>query len=467
MVRVRASLDRNGRAIALSSATLVAACTSLVGVVPSDVPDVDARVDAAAVAPDGDGAARCPAPVPGYPSGDRDFTLRQPIDPRIYNFVVTGAGQDADGRVYVFGAMPDCHGPGGTLDAAVIRVNEVGGLDPTFGANGMACAPREAGDRGPEVPYAFGVDPRGRVVLAGMYTAPSSGARPVPFVARFDPAGQPDPSLGRGGALRLASAALAGEGGAALALRVEDDGVVLVGAQRPPADDSGYGFVTRLLEDGRPDPGFNGGEVWVDRTSWAFSAVASDGRGYAVAGATRDGHHPTVVKLGRDGRPETAFGRDGVALDRRLALDVRGLALDRRGGLLLAGGIPGDARGVMVRLDAQGAPDGDFGDREGLAYLNVPWNPAFQLSTLLTTQCDGRLVVASNAEESGFRLVRLDPDGRRDARFGEGGMVRQGQILETGSVRVFASLVSPRDGRITVVTSWRGDRDIGLWRFWP
>ncbi len=439
------------------------ACTRLVGEVPADV----GVVDAADVVTGGDGSSACPSSTPGHAPGEPDLTLRSLVDPRLADFYIKGAAQDALGRIYVCGAMFGCGVAGEPLDVAVLRLTDDGVLDETFGDHGVACTGREPDDSLNNSAFAVAIDGRGRAVLAGDYYVDARLPQGGVLVARFDARGQPDESIGPHGFRRYAVALTPGAPRASsFFVLPEADGLVLTGGENDLSDLSTYGFVMRLRDDGTPDPSFHHGEVWFGPAFWSLSSVARTPAGYVVAGASRGEYSPRIVMLGRDGEPVTTFGSDGAATHTQRGLLVRGLATDARGGYMLAGEVRGSGVTGLVRFDPDGRPDLAFGLDHGVTVLAVPWLSGYQLASALARPCDGRLVVAGSAGANGFTLARVATDGRRDMSFGNDGFVHGGG---TGSMplHVYATLVHPRDGRITVVTSTNDDRDVTLWRYWP
>lgn len=458
-MQTRAPL-RHGRGGALGlGVSLVAACTQLVGVPV----DAGAGHDAAPA----DTSSLCGIPMTGHAPGERDETLGEQVDPRLDALFVKGAAQDALGRVYVYGTMYGCREPGTSTDAAVLRFTEDGMLDPSFGDRGFACPYRVPGDPLHYAAYSLAIDSRGRVVLAGLYYVSVQRPQPGVAVARLDEQGQVDTTFGTNGLLRLPIGLERGAMSASCyAVLAEDDGLVLAGAETDPFGNSTYGFITRLREDGTTDPSFHRGEVRFDTSTWAFSSILRAPQGYAVVGSTRAEYRPRVLMLGRDGEPVTSFGADGVATHTYRDVLARGLALDPSGGFIVAGEFRDSRSAALVRFSDRGVLDPNFGIDQGLSLPGVPWFATAQLAPVLARQCDGRLLVAGSAGAPGFTLARIDSNGRRDPRFGNGGSVRVTSPGVNPSY-VYAVLVHPVDGRITVVTSFSFDHDVALWRFWP
>lgn len=448
--------DRRRALVVLAS--LLSACTRLVGEVPSE-----AGADAF------DAAAVCPTATAGHAPGEPDPTLQGHInDDRLALFHLKGAQQDALGRVYAYGALFGCSGPSDVTDVAVVRLTENGALDGTFGDRGLACTGRASGDTVQNSAFALTIDHRGRVVVAGLYYVDLATVTPSTLVARFDADGRPDEGFGPHGFRRLPLGLDSGSPhSCALAVYADADGIVLAGAESDPFNPSSYGFLTRLRGDGAIDTSFRRGEVWFDGSSWSFSALARTPRGqYLAAGASRVELRPRVVMFGSDGEPVTSFGVGSVATHTRRDLLVRGFVPDARGGFVLGGGLRGTQSAGLVRFDANGLEDRDFGAGESMTTLPLAWNPGYGLSPVLARQCDGRMLLVSGDGGPGFTLARVDGNGVRDTTFG-GGLVAFGPVQGTAGFHEYAALVHPRDGRITVVTTWNDNRGLALWRFWP
>lgn len=441
---------------------LGAACTRVTGVAPDDAPGSDAT-DARA-----DGALACPPRATGHAAGEADTSLMGPIDdPRLADFHLKGAAHDAAGRIYVYGAAYGCSGPRDVTDAMVVRFTADGALDDTFGDDGVACTGREAQDAVPNAAFAFTLDDRGRVVLAGLSYVNLAAFQPNALVARFEADGRPDETFGPNGFRRL-PIGLRSEApwSCAYAVHADADGIVIAGAEHDPFQASSYGFVARLDGEGEFDPTFNRGRAVYETAAWALSSVVRTPAGYAVAGASREVYQPMVVMLGRDGTRVSRFGLGGVATHTRSNLQVRGLELDARGGFVLGGGIVDTRTTGLVRFTPEGAVDTGFGI-DGLASAPVQWDPGYRLDPALARRCDGRLLVVGGDGVSGFTLAGLDASGARDGSFGVDGLVRLTPPAGSRPFHSYATLVHPRDGRVTVVTASNNSRGIALWRFWP
>jgi uncharacterized delta-60 repeat protein len=186
------------------------------------------------------------------------------------------------------------------------RYRSDGRVDASFGTNGSAASRL----------HFFGSEVRtvleqrdGTLVAAGWGIDDAEDTYGV--VARYHASGQPDPSFGDGGAVRLKLPEGASEVGAYAAALQADGKIVLAGGA------GGRFLVARYLKSGQPDMsfagiGFAGIEVGGRRESYASAVrVQRDGR-IVAAGATRRGKARqedfALVRLRPTATPTTRFG---------------------------------------------------------------------------------------------------------------------------------------------------------------
>jgi uncharacterized delta-60 repeat protein len=297
------------------------------------------------------------------------------------------------------------------------------------------------------------------------------------------PAGSLDPGFGQGGKVVVKPPAEAGEwpGGQA----VQPDGAVVVVGTAAPAR-NGYAFLLlRFLPDGRLDSSFGtGGRVWTDLVTLATPlrgavvgdlalgsssasavVVQSDGR-IVVGGSTQSGGTTAfaVMRYLPDGRPDAAFGSDGLALtdfDPATNDSVTALSL-LPDGRILAAGAAGDAVGLARYL-----PDGRLDPSFGPAKNGTVTTTQGLLNALsLGSDPGGRLLVAGQAGTSGgpfdFGAARYSPDGVLDPSFGQRGVV----ATDLGSTGEWAAGVASGPGG-TVIAAGASGSSFTLLRYLP
>jgi uncharacterized delta-60 repeat protein len=284
----------------------------------------------------------------------------------------------------------------------------------------------------------------------------------TPFsLLAMGPSGTLDRSFSSGGML---STPPAGQGAGVV---IQPDGkMIIVGTTMRATQDI---LVARYLSDGSLDPGFSGGVVAFDATTMqdagAAVALQPDGK-IVVAGTFSSGggdSHGLVVRLNASGSPDTDFGTLGVvrlelnAVGAPMATMLRAVAVQPDGGIVVAGramATATDFDAVVARLAPTGVLDVSFGNR---GRTKGPFGPGANMFAALALQADGRIVAAgSGSPSSGSPIVaalaRFDTGGGLDNSFSADGIL----TINKGDALHGVS-VEP-DGKIIAV----GLKDIGI-----
>jgi uncharacterized delta-60 repeat protein len=196
--------------------------------------------------------------------------------------------------------------PGGKVVVAgaskIVRYDEDGKLDPTFGHGGVVTVPRPTG--GIFVLSGVAVDSLGRVVVVGLTRPLPTNSTPDPVISsatvmRFTAAGRPDPTFGTHGTL-ITEFGLGDPktkegtyGGPSVGLRsvaIDSQNRIVVsgGYVTEVADCSrsvnSKGFVARLTQSGALDPSFGAGGIRALETIASLGQLAPFSGGYLTAG---------------------------------------------------------------------------------------------------------------------------------------------------------------------------------------
>jgi uncharacterized delta-60 repeat protein len=171
----------------------------------------------------------------------------------------------------------------------------------------------------------------------------------------------------------------------------------------------------------------------------------------------------SVPASGRMAMLDRSFGSDGTTVLRlgSFVAHCYDVARQSDGALVLAGGSgfePPESfyeeyDATLVRLQPDGRPDPAFGEN-GVVVRRTGRRPFEDVFLAVRIMSDGRIVAVGHEIEGdvGRALVaRFDPDGHPDASFGDGGRV----TLDIGHVAQASGVVVRDDGRIVLVaTIW-------------
>lgn len=291
----------------------------------------------------------------------------------------------------------------------------------------------------------------GKVVILGGTSHGGGGGGYDPFVARFTPAGDLDPSFSDDGIAELEFGSF--EGGLVLSplrwrVAAAPDGKLVVMGQVGPADPefpTNQTLLARLKTDGSFDKAFDGDGVKLFSNNdpyWlADIAVQKDGK-VLVA----DFHSPNGVlrRFTLSGAVDTAFGQSGVATLPGMPLSS---VYPMSDGRILANA----QAGRIARLTSTGELDTSFGD-----HGTAPLVSGSGTSARFYIEADGRISVLCG----GVGASRFTADGQPDPSFGIRGNINFATPELSVGQSVFAT-----DGDILM--SGSGDNFLWLARYTP
>jgi uncharacterized delta-60 repeat protein len=315
----------------------------------------------------------------------------------------------ADNKIVVAGtAVPTKRGIGVPM---VVRLNENGSLDATFGSGGIVWV-SQFGNGGF---HSVTLQSDGKIVVAGSV---SSGY--VKIVSRLNTNGTPDVTFnGSGNYLWNAS----GMFRSVTTQRVGLDERIVVVGYTPDSLNHLVGTIWRFTSAGAPDTGFGGTGVVKtpfhveDGRSYedVFLDVAVDSSnrivaaGSAAVGSDANGPYQSQVALARYdvyGNLDASFGAAGRLVAPTLLGDddTHALAIQADGRLLVAGAsrasLDGPVNVAIRRFNANGSVDTTFGNDGSVLDTNASglWNA-------LALQPDGRIICGAMLTQGSNPIV--------------------------------------------------------------
>jgi len=298
----------------------------------------------------------------------------------------------------------DCIEPGRETGFCVTRFNADGSFDNTRGAFG-AVSWRPVNPVGPSRPYAVAVDALNRVVVAGHCSTETGGADFC--LARLLQDGRPDPGFANANGEVITAIGNGTANDTAFALAIQPDGRILAGGSCRRFDINAFGFcIARYLANGALDTSF--GNVGV-----------SMGYFQSVPNGTQD--------------------------------TLRAMTVDATGFIYAVGDCEvstGMRRMCAMRFPPNGSTQAGAA---GAYTVGAAGTPSY--ANALALQHDGNLIVGGScsggATSTGddFCLIRLTPALLLDTTFGVGG-VRRTPIGYQSRSDVVRAIAIQSDGRI-------------------
>jgi uncharacterized delta-60 repeat protein len=283
-------------------------------------------------------------------------------------------------------------------DITLARFNRDGGLDPSFGTNGMVTTDFGGDESGPQV----AVRPDGEIVMAGASSFEAFGLA-YTVLAGYLPTGALDPSFGSGSAELGGSGWLRIPGGVvARALSLSNEGDIALAGDRCCGASSKAVYLDYRDGNGGlrgPRPATPWQRLKVGPGASVSAVVAlPNGRTYLVGSTTAGGF---AAKVLASGEPDPRYGRAGVT--RLSAFSVRGpgpvAAVDNKGRLLVVGSVRTDeltSESLAARRLPSGRPDRTWAG--GLLHLDNMGTPL-----ALALQPSGHAVVFGEGPDECIR----------------------------------------------------------------
>jgi uncharacterized delta-60 repeat protein len=321
--------------------------------------------------------------------------------------------------------------------SAIVRYTTDGSVDRSFGHDGFVLT--DEGEPN-ETTYAVAAGADSTIVAAGLYGGTLS-------LVRLDEDGNLDPTFGDAGYSSLPASIVP----TSVDFVLDDDGTVVATGIRRVVDDT-HLVVTRLGTDGRVREDFGvAGVLTIPLLSSSDSArvaIQDDGK---IVVAADEYQRLVVARWSAGGLLDESFGYGGTMKRLSDVFVVTSIVLQPDEKILVRGsGLVGE---IVARYRNDGFFDSSFGN-EGI--VELPFQPTPSSRSTVIVQRDGKIVLGGghwNGGDSDFSLLRLRPNGRRDAAFGARGVL----VTDLGASHdEVASIVAQSDGKIVVAGTYQG-----------
>ncbi len=340
------------------------------------------------------------------------------------------AAVQADGKILVGGELYHTGTPSST--AHVVRIDESGKLDSTFGNAGTSSIGFATG--GAESFYALAIAPGGSIMAGGFSFTGSSNDRAI--AARLGPDGKPDVSFNATG--KYITSFPGAQGARSLGMILQKDGkLTLLG--EVPAGQGTWG-AARVTAQGGSDAMFGGGgQVLPGPTSGALQCGGeqSDGNLMVAGGVYEGGMQRWGITrlIAATGAVDGAYGVFGFAkLSLAASSAIFACRVDSADRLVGAAYLveAGTAKIAVGRFGKDGVFDPTFHAGQPVA---VPLGAGEAYPTGLFLQKDGKIVVAGSSPAGILTVLRFGTDGTLDPSFGSGG-----SLTASGGLSALANL---------------------------
>ncbi len=384
--------------------------------------------------------------------------------------VITATGERAysvaiypDGRIAAAGYGPHLGGGLPNDDFVVVRYNQDGSLDSSFGSGGVV---RTAVGNNDDA-YDAVLQPDGKLVVAG---AIESGGFKFGLI-RYNLDGTLDQSFGTSGVALTPVGTIEDK---AFSLKLRPDGKFIAAGSSFSSSSSRDFAIVGYIANGGPDPsiGFPGRITTALRTSLDAAndvVIQPDGKIIAV-GSSRSNNFDdfAICRYNPDGYLDRTFASSGrVVLSLNAQHDAALAVALQPDGKILIGGYSGSTNSdlAIVRYNANGSLDSTFGSN-GRVIRSV--STGTDIVHDIKVQPNGSIVVAGVSTVNGstdLTLARFTSNGSQDLSFDFDGIATT--TLTDGADRA-RKLEILSNGKILVAadsTALTGNSDLALVRF--
>ena len=356
------------------------------------------------------------------------------------NTVADAAALQSDGKIVVAGSIPNSQN---FQQGGLLRYTSNGVLDSSFGTGGKVLI--AVGSTQADTAFAVAIQTDGKIV-----TAAPDGIQLTVF--RFNTNGSVDNTFGTNGSTAIAAAGLF-LGPASGSIALQPDGRILVATGQN--EGGGLHIVARLLANGQLDSTFGSNGAAPTFVGGDSVAVLPNGNIVVGTGSLTSAYSPNGVVVQN-------FGIHGQTPG--FANDVGGFVVNNNSPtgtrIITAGSILTDLNitftntvsgFLLVSYKTNGTLDNAFGIHGGVT-TPFPGN-TFARAFAVALQTNGDIVAVgqtglTNTGPSDFALVRYNPDGSVDTTFGNSGFVS----TPFGTSVAFANTVLIQiDGKIIAV----------------
>lgn len=378
------------------------------------------------------------------------------------NFTVTGTNPVNAVAIYPNGKIigTGTRNTTNNSDFMLVKCNESGIPDATFGTNGMVTY--SFNNLSKEEINAMILQPDGKIIAAGRSNV--NGAYSF-ALARFDSLGTPDATFGTAGAVTTAI----GTSSRIYAAKLQADGKFVVAGLATINANTEF-VLARYNSDGSLDNTFATSGIYTGAISPtsadSFMAVAiqSDGKIIAAGSTTtQSGSGQVVMRFNTDGTIDNTFGNNGVVVKYLLGfVQTFGSMLLQPDGKIIVGSTIGWSNSSinLTRYHTNGTQDLSFiGGLYGTGYQGInfrfssPQSSAQSRLSALAIDADDKIIAAGMTYFAGgaLSLIRLHATGSVDSSFGVNGRVINGSGSSQGSARITSMAIQP-NGKIVAGT---------------
>lgn len=298
-----------------------------------------------------------------------------------------------------------------SFDFALVRYNNDGTLDNTFGAGGKVITPIEEQSAGNSV----AIQSDGKIILGG-------ADQWFINLVRYNNDGSLDTTFGAGGIVVTDVPGYYRDRCKSVAIQ-SDGKIVIGGFAQENNNDMSYFVLIRYNSDGSLDTAFGTNGIVIGGLG-QYEALKIQNDGKIVLGGTSNLSF-AVERYNSDGSLDSSFGIGGKVTT-SFGLSSSGNSMEiQSDGKIVLGGYNGLASGGLAFALARYLSDGNLDNSFGIGgKVTTPIGTSSKANSV-AIQNDGKIILAGDTKNGSnifnFALARYNSDGTLDSTFGVGG----------------------------------------------
>lgn len=310
----------------------------------------------------------------------------------------------------------------GSLGVQLVRYNQNGSLDASFGTGGIATVDISPGD---DSVGSAAIQPDGKIVVVGPVGASI-------FLARFNQDGSLDATFGTNG---IVTTNLGYTQHFANKVLVQDDGKLVVGGTVSFVGNRG--ILLRYNSNGSPDSSFGVNGVFVAPSGIrSFQDITIESSGNFLVLSS----YPAGTGVAR-------YSSSGTLIESFTGINYgcESLFLLENGKFVIGGSLP-----VIARYNSNGMFDATFGNN------GIVFSSPLQGGRAITTSSDGGMFMEGFSQTPDFSVEKFNSSGLLDTTFSDDGRL----VIDIGAADTSLALVSDPFGRLLIAGTSGSDQAI-------
>ncbi len=377
---------------------------------------------------------------------------------------------DRDGKSYLAGYSGSSDKD---YDSFIVKLNQDGKIDDTFGNNGKIILSKVLNSKGKDYAESMALDSEQKILITGYFF---NGKNFDSYILKLDTNGKIDKSFGKRGKLIFNGIATnnpkANLSDISRSIFVDKSQNIYIAGSAWNRKNYQV-FIIKINRDGKVDSSFgkNGiaqfDDIAIKYSDDHISAVYEKNGKIYIAGwsVSRKNKKTFVIRIDQNGNLDNDFGEQGkVILDENSY--PNSMVVDENENIFVVGDIEKgklDLDAYLIKLNKEGKFDNSFVDNGKILFDNIAGGSREDSATSLYVDESGKIYITGvswSGKNYVAYVIKLNSDGNFDKDFGDNGKLLIDRVLSLGNNSIGNSIFVDKIGRIYIVGSVWNGKDL-------